>query len=52
LLPGGGSGPPARSFQEYNLLGSLNALENVLLPLRNEQTMDVAGGVERAMADN
>jgi putative ABC transport system ATP-binding protein len=35
-------------FQEYNLLGSLTALENVLLPLRYERSADLAGGLERA----
>jgi putative ABC transport system ATP-binding protein len=35
-------------FQEYNLLGSLTALENVLLPLRYERTADLAAGLERA----
>jgi ABC-type lipoprotein export system ATPase subunit len=35
-------------FQEYNLLGSLTALENVLLPLRYERTADLATGLERA----
>jgi ABC-type lipoprotein export system ATPase subunit len=35
-------------FQEYNLLGSLTALENVLLPLRYERTADLVAGLERA----
>jgi ABC-type lipoprotein export system ATPase subunit len=35
-------------FQEYNLLGSLTALENVLLPLRYDRTADLATGLERA----
>ena len=35
-------------FQEYNLLGPLTALENVLLPLRYERTADLATGLERA----
>jgi putative ABC transport system ATP-binding protein len=35
-------------FQEYNLLGSLTALENVLLPLRYERSADLAKGLRRA----
>ena len=35
-------------FQEYNLLGSLTALENVLLPLRYERSADLAAGLRRA----